>query len=189
MQVMDRLAKMSTHKERMLSILAGSASPDAVRLRNESCGETPVYWCRILRGVGGSQGRVYFSQGSITIVSTNTVTLGMGAKNVKTIPINDIDLVQLGAPNRITLEFKEIIGGHDAQESFTPLMVSAKRLKDLIMSLVDVAENRTIKFTEEGGLLYRHFSEEGSVEETSEDDFVVLTHSPRTSNKNLGGTV
>ena len=136
---------MSTHKEKMLSTLAGSESPEAVRLRDESSRDTPVYWCRVLRGAGGSQGRVYFSPGSITIVSTNTVTLGMGAKNVKTVPINDIDSVQLGAPNRITLEFKEIIGGQDAQESFTPLLVSAKRLKDLIMSLVDVAENRTIK--------------------------------------------
>ena len=69
--------------------------------------------------------------------------------------------------------------------------MSAKRLKDLIMTVVDVAQNRTIKFTEEGGLLYRHFSEEGvddeSIEETSDDDFIVLhTPSPRGSTrKNL----
>mmetsp|Transcript_2407 Transcript_2407/g.4996 ORF Transcript_2407/g.4996 Transcript_2407/m.4996 type:complete len:861 (-) Transcript_2407:23-2605(-) len=184
-QVMDRLAKMSTHKEKMLSALSNSEHPEAARLRSDSCSETPIYWCRVIRGAGGSQGRAYFSQGSITIVSTNTVTLGMGAKNTITIPINDMDVVQLGGANRITLVYKEIIGGREAQESFTPLMVSSKRLKDLIMSVVDVAENRTIKFTEEGGLLYRHFSEEtdASLDETSDDDFVVLTHSPRGTSK------
>jgi len=115
-QVMDRLAKMSTHKEKMLSALTKATSSEAVTLRDETSGEIPVYWCRIVRGVGGSQGRIYFTTKSVRIVSTNTVTLGMGAKNVITIPIDEIDVVQVGNPNRITIGYKEIVGGQEVQE-------------------------------------------------------------------------
>ena len=195
-QVMDRLAKMSTHKEKMLRALTSSTSLEAMK-QGELLGggEIPVYWCRVVRGAGGSQGKIFVSMRGVTIVSTSTVTLGMGARNITAIPLSDINLVKVGNPNRVKICYTAIIGGKSVVETFTPLLVSAKRMKDLIMTVCDVAQNKTIKFTEEGGLLYQSSislakddgeddsdKDEACIDETSEDDFIVL-HSPRSKSR------
>ena len=48
MQVMDRLSKMSTHKERMINALSAAVSIEALRQGEDLAGEVPIFWCRVV---------------------------------------------------------------------------------------------------------------------------------------------
>eukprot|EP00519_Triparma_laevis_P015356 CAMPEP_0182491142 /NCGR_PEP_ID=MMETSP1321-20130603/722_1 /TAXON_ID=91990 /ORGANISM="Bolidomonas sp., Strain RCC1657" /LENGTH=824 /DNA_ID=CAMNT_0024693401 /DNA_START=93 /DNA_END=2564 /DNA_ORIENTATION=- len=181
-QVMDRLAKMSTHKEKMLNALSSAINLEALKLGEELGGEVPVYWCRVVFGAGGRQGKLYLSKHNLTFVLTATATLGMGSTSKTVVPIEDVGVIHVGRPNTVSVRYRPPVGSGDyLTVTFTPLMVAAKRLKDLISSIVDVRGGRTIKFTEAGGLLYDNTPEsQPSIFDTDlEEDFVVL-HSPKT---------
>ena len=185
-QVMDRLAKMSTHKEKMLNALSSAINLEALKLGEELGGEVPVYWCRVVFGAGGRQGKLYLSKHNLTFVLTATATLGMGSTSKTVVPIEDVGVIHVGRPNTVSVRYRPPVGSGDyLTVTFTPLMVAAKRLKDLISSIVDVRGGRTIKFTEAGGLLYDNTPEsQPSIFDTDTDhitseDFVVL-HSPKT---------
>ncbi|GMH50272.1 hypothetical protein TL16_g00729 [Triparma laevis f. inornata] len=193
LQVMDRLAKMNTHKEKMLNALSSAINLEALKLGEELGGEVPVYWCRVVLGAGGRQGKLYLSKHNLTFVLTATATFGMGGTSKKIIPIEDIGVIHVGRPNTVSVRYRPPVGGgENLSATFTPLMVAAKRLKDLISSIVDVRGGKTIKFTEAGGLLYDNSDPTvsggvpvGGVNrldtgQVDRDDFVVL-HSPRTT--------
>lgn len=177
----------------MLNALSSAINLEALKLGEELGGEVPVYWCRVVLGAGGRQGKLYLSKHNLTFVLTATATFGMGGTSKKIVPIEDIGVIHVGRPNTVSVRYRPPVGGGEhLSVTFTPLMVAAKRLKDLISSIVDVLGGKTIKFTEAGGLLYDNSDPTvsggvpvGGVNrldtgQVDRDDFVVL-HSPRTT--------
>ena len=119
-------------------------------------GEVPVYYCRLVGGLG----MAYFCRGEVSVSS------GSVRDAVKIEAVRD---VRTGKVNRVT-----IVSTSGGEMSFTPVMVGAGRIKDLILTLVDVGKGRTIKFTEAGGMLY-----DGGGEEDEEDGEFVVVGSPK----------
>ena len=171
-QVMDRISKMSTHKEMVIRKLSSATTLEALQQGENLDGFIPVYWCRGVLGIG-EQGTCHVSLSAITFTSTKIITLGMGKGKVTRIPLEEVMGVKVSPPNRVSVEVR---GGKVV--SWVPLLCSSRRLKDLILAVLDVDRKKTIKLTEQGGLLYASepiIEREG---EGSDDEFIVIT-SPR----------
>lgn len=141
-------------------------------------GDVPIWWCRIILGVK-NQGRVFITKGALTFVTTQTLGLGFGGKQVDTIAMQDIDSFAVSNPNSITITYKASGNVGNFTATFTPLGFSAGRIVDLIEAVSTANAKHTIKFTDgsHGGLLYMGDIGDNSFteEEEEEDEFIVLT--------------
>jgi hypothetical protein len=169
---MDRMSKMSTHKEQLLKKLASATTLEALQQGENLDGFIPIYYCRCIVGLG-EQGKFYISMSSVTFVSSNILTLGLGKSKALRIPLESIHKVDVSPPNRISITHRGSSGeGRKEVTSWTPVMCSSRRLRDLIMAILDVDQKKTLKLTENGGLLY---AMEAPIERESDDEFVVIT--------------